>query len=172
MSKHDRTKSGGFLDTLFTRSTKRSHRGGSYSSNGTRPLSANESDYNDTQEIENIILKLTIEEVNQRFNEILDDMNISKDKREPLMKKNLDEKRDMLRMHLKGKQRHSIHTLASGGRRSVLSIVLPAPPTALTQFHAQLRHQLRFLKYHEYHLIYFHSWLDRGRWWCMWNSVL
>lgn len=104
MSKsHDRTKSSGFLDTLFTRSAKRGHRN-TYSANGARPLSANESDNNDMQDIENLILKLTVEEVNQRMHEILDDMNIPKDKRDPLMKKNLNEKRDMLKMHLKGKQ--------------------------------------------------------------------
>lgn len=120
MSKHDRTKSGGFLDTLFTRSAKRSHRN-TYSANGTRPLSANENDYNDMQDIENLILKLTVEEVNQRFNEILEDMNIPKDKRDPLMKKNLDEKRDMLRMHLKGKQTTTFHSFAFG-RRDVLNL--------------------------------------------------
>ncbi|XP_070503361.1 protein diaphanous [Chironomus tepperi] len=102
MSRHDRTKSGGFLDTLFTRSTKR---GSKYPYNGAgpRPISANENDFFDAQEIENMIMRLTVEEVNQRFHEILEDMNIPKDKRDPLMKKNLDEKRDMLRMHLKGK---------------------------------------------------------------------
>lgn len=118
MSKHERNKSGGFLDTLFTRSAKRSHRN-TYSANGARPLSANENDYNDMQDIEILILKLTVEEVNQRFNEILEDMNIPKDKRDPLMKKNLDEKRDMLRMHLKGKQ--SVHSLLAG-RPIVLNI--------------------------------------------------
>lgn len=91
------------MDTLFTRSAKRNHRN-TYSANGTRPLSANENDNNDMQDIENLILGLTIDEVNQRFNEILEDMNIPKDKRDPLMKKNLNEKRDMLRMHLKGEQ--------------------------------------------------------------------
>lgn len=104
MSKHERNKSGGFLDTLFTRSGKRNHRN-TYTANGARPLSANESDYNDMQDIENLILRLTVEEVNQRFQEILEDMNIPKDKLDPLMKKNLDDKRDMLKMHLKGKQR-------------------------------------------------------------------
>lgn len=103
MSKHDRTKSSGFLDTLFTRSAKRGHRN-TYTANGTRPLSANEADNTDMQDIENLILQLTIEEVNQKFNEILEDMNIPKDKRDPLMKKDLDEKRKMLRMHMKGKQ--------------------------------------------------------------------
>lgn len=102
MSKHDRTKSSGFLDTLFTRSAKRGHRN-TYTANGVRPLSANDND-SDMQDIEILIMRLTIEEVNQKFNEILEDMNIPKDKRDPLMKKNLDEKRDMLRMHMKGKR--------------------------------------------------------------------
>lgn len=104
MSKHDRTKSSGFLDTLFTRSAKRGHRN-TYTASSARPLSANEADNADMQDIENLILGLTIEEVNQKFNEILEDMNIPKDKRDPLMKKDLDEKRKMLRMHMKGKQK-------------------------------------------------------------------
>lgn len=107
MSKHDRTKSSGFLDTLFTRSAKRGHRN-TYTANGTRPLSTNENDAD--QDIEILIMRLTIEEVNQKFNEILEDMNIPKDKRDPLMKKNLDEKRDMLRMHMKGKKGNSTLT--------------------------------------------------------------
>lgn len=102
MSKHDRAKSGGFLDTLFTRSTKRGQRN-TYNANGTRPLSA-ENDFFDSQDLDNLVLKFSVEEVNQKFLEILEDMNIPKDKREPLIKKALDEKRDMLRMHLKGKQ--------------------------------------------------------------------
>lgn len=109
MSKHDRTKSSGFLDTLFTRSAKRGHRN-TYTANGTRPLSANEADNSEMQDIENLILQLTIEEVNQKFNEILEDMNIPKDKRGPLMKKDLDEKRNMLRMHMKGKQTTTGHS--------------------------------------------------------------
>lgn len=108
MSRHDRTKSGGFLDTLFTRSTKRGSRY-PHNGTGTRPVSANENDYFDAQEIENMIIRLSVEEVNQRFHEILEDMNIPKDKRDPLMKKNLDEKRDMLRMHLKGSYESKIY---------------------------------------------------------------
>lgn len=104
MSKHDRTKSSGFLDTLFTRSAKRGQRN-TYTANGTRPLSTNEADNTEMQDIETLIMRMTIEEVNQKFNEILEDMNIPKDKRDPLMEKNLDEKRKMLRMHLKGKQK-------------------------------------------------------------------
>ena len=35
--------------------------------------------------------------------EILEDMNINVDKREPLIKKSISEKRDMLKMHMKGR---------------------------------------------------------------------
>lgn len=99
MSKHDRVKSG-FLDTLFTRSTKRGHRG-AYSTNGTRPISTNDNEF-DNQDVEMRVLRMTVEEINKKFHEILDDMNIPKDKRDPLMSKSLEEKRDMLRMHYKG----------------------------------------------------------------------
>ena len=102
--KHDRTKSTGFLDTLFTRSTKRSHRNATYSGapHHARPVSA-ENDFADSQDVELEVLKLTTEEVNQKFMEILEDMNINVDKREPLMKKSISEKRDMLKMHMKGR---------------------------------------------------------------------
>lgn len=145
MSKHERNKSGGFLDTLFTRSAKRGHRN-TYSANGTRPLSANEADNNDMQDIENLILKLTFEEVNQRFNEILEDMNIPKDKRDPLMKKNLDEKRDMLRMHLKGKQPDWSPDSPAFASAEKSHEVHSFPPPALTQFHAQLRLPIKISK--------------------------
>lgn len=113
MSKHERNKSGGFLDTLFTRSAKRNHRN-TYSANGTRPLSGNENDYNESQDIENLVLSLTVEEVNQRLHEMFEDLNIPKDMRDPVMKKNLDEKRVMLKMHLK-KGKQSDHIESFGG---------------------------------------------------------
>lgn len=99
MSRHDRVKSG-FLDTLFTRSTKRGHRG-AYSANGTRPMSTNDNEF-EHQDVEIKVLRMTVEEINKKFHEILDDMNIPKDKRDPLMSKSLEEKRDMLKMHYKG----------------------------------------------------------------------
>lgn len=101
MSRSDKSKSG-FLD-IFSKSTKR---GASYQHNGkgARPMSANESDVMDAQERENNILRMTVEEVNKEYIKIIDDMNIPAAKREPLMKKNLDERRDMLRMHVKGNE--------------------------------------------------------------------
>lgn len=121
MSRHDRAKSG-FLDTLFTRSTKRGHRN-TYSANGTRPISANDNDF-DSQDVEIRVLRMTVEEINKKFHEILDDMNIPKDKRDPLMSKSMDEKRDMLRMHYKGKLK---------SRTSDLIVMIGSNASALTE---------------------------------------
>lgn len=106
MSRSEKSKSG-FLD-IFSKSTKRgaSHQ---YNGKGARPVSANENDVMDAQERENNILRLTVEEVNKEYIKIIDDMNIPAAKREPLMKKNLEERRDMLRMHLKGNEWSVIH---------------------------------------------------------------
>ncbi|XP_021701663.1 protein diaphanous [Aedes aegypti] len=122
MSKHDRAKSGGLLDTLFFgRPHKKGGRGGSSSYggsgglggggvsghggsiNGGRPLSGTESDLVNLEEISNAVKRMTEAEVNQKFLEILEDMNIPKDKRDPLLLKPLDEKRKMILMHMKGK---------------------------------------------------------------------
>lgn len=103
MSRQDKAKSAGlFSSTLFSRSTKRGGGGYAHNGKGTRPVSANESEGLDAQEIENTILRMTVEEINQKFRLLLEDMNIPKEKLAPLMKKNLDEKRDMIRMQLKG----------------------------------------------------------------------
>uniref|UniRef100_A0A2M4BBJ2 Putative rhoa gtpase effector dia/diaphanous n=1 Tax=Anopheles marajoara TaxID=58244 RepID=A0A2M4BBJ2_9DIPT len=138
MSKHDRAKSGGFLDTLLGRQAHKKsgrHGGsgsgyghgsngtgafgsggiggggggsgggsghGSYSSfNGGRPLSAG-ADLSLLGELGND-RKMSEAEIDQLFLEILDDMNIPKDKRDPLLDKPLEEKRTMISMHLKGK---------------------------------------------------------------------
>lgn len=64
-------------------------------------MSTNDNEF-DNQDIEIKVLRMTVEEINKKFHEILDDMNIPKDKRDPLMSKSLEEKRDMLKMHYKG----------------------------------------------------------------------
>ena len=103
MSKHDKSKSGGGLfDQWFGRPKTK---GKSYASNGGRPVSAESDTLPEMQDLNNEIIRLSIEEVDQKFMEILEDMNIPKDKREPLLQKTLDEKRDMLFMHLKGTNR-------------------------------------------------------------------
>ncbi|XP_052870339.1 protein diaphanous [Anopheles cruzii] len=125
MSKHDRAKSGGFLDTLLGRPHKKGGRHGSSGSatgygngpngtghgggfgsygslNGGRPLSGPAGDLSLLIE-PNESRKMSEAEVDQLFLEILEDMNIPKDKRDPLLDKPLEEKRKMIMMHVKGK---------------------------------------------------------------------
>lgn len=99
MSKNDKNKSsGGLLDMVFGRPKTKGRTG---TTNG-RPVSSESDSIGDFQDLHNAIMSFTIEEVDQRFTDILEDMNIPKDKRQPLLKKSLDEKRDMILMHLKG----------------------------------------------------------------------
>ncbi|KFB49099.1 diaphanous [Anopheles sinensis] len=123
MSKHDRVKSGGFLDTLLGRPHKKSGRHGGSANygngsssgggtighsgsfgnlNGGRPLSGQDADLASLIE-SNETRKMSETEVNQLFLEILEDMNIPQDKRDPLLEKPLEEKRKMIMMHVKGK---------------------------------------------------------------------
>lgn len=112
MSRHDKSKSGGgLLDSWFGRPKTKSKSGhatngnGSYGSGGgaaggasARPMSQDHEQLADMQEITNQIYRLDQEQVNQKFMEILEDMNIPKDKRQPLLLKSLEEKREMLIM--------------------------------------------------------------------------
>ncbi|XP_053672897.1 protein diaphanous isoform X2 [Anopheles nili] len=104
MSKHDRVKSGGFLDTLLGRPHKKVGRHGGSGSvfNGGRPLSGPEADLVSMIE-QSDTHRLSEPEVNKLFLEILEDMNIPKEKRDPLLSKPLEEKRKMIDMHMKGK---------------------------------------------------------------------
>lgn len=100
MSKHDKTKSStGLLDMWFGRpKTKGRHT----AANGGRPVSADSDSLADPQDLHNEIMKLSHEEVDEKFIDILEDMNIPKDKRQPLLEKSIEEKRDMIVMHYKG----------------------------------------------------------------------
>lgn len=106
MSKHERNKSssgGGLLDSWFGRPKSKakgytpSNGSGSGSGSG-RPVSLESDALADMQDITNEIHRLTSDEVNEKFNDILEDMNIPQDKRLPLLKKTLEEKRSMLIM--------------------------------------------------------------------------
>lgn len=109
MSKHERNKSsgggGGLLDSWFGRPKSKSKHytpsngsGGSGGGGGGRPISLESDALADMQDITNEIHRLTSDEVNEKFNDILEDMNIPQDKRLPLLKKTLEEKRSMLIM--------------------------------------------------------------------------
>lgn len=104
MSKHDRIKTGGtgggFMDLWFGRPKSKAKQ--YVPNNGGRPVSQDADSIVDIQEINNEIHKLSPDEVNEKFMDILEDMNIPKDKRQPLLLKSLEEKRDMLFMHYKG----------------------------------------------------------------------
>lgn len=102
MSKHERTKSGGggLLDMWFGRPSKA--KGRSTTTNGGRPISAESDSLDDGQELNNDVERWTMDEINDRFIDILEDMNIPKDKRQPLLEKSVEEKRSMIVMHFKG----------------------------------------------------------------------
>ncbi|KRF98360.1 uncharacterized protein Dwil_GK14913, isoform B [Drosophila willistoni] len=107
MSRHEKTKStgGGILDSLFGRPSKT--KGGSYSSNtlthGGRPTSTDNNAIPGAEDWVRYIQDLNDAQLEAKFLEIIDDMNIPKDKREPLLAKSKEERQKMLLMHLKGK---------------------------------------------------------------------
>ena len=90
------------MESLFGR--PKSTKGTGYST-GTlsgRPSSTGEGDVFDLQELEKKIRNLTDSEVDVKFLEILEDMNIPRDKRQPLLAKPSAERRKIILMHLKG----------------------------------------------------------------------
>lgn len=102
MSKNDKNKSGGgLLESWFGRPKAK---GATYST-GTlsgRPTSADGEAAFDLQELEKNVRALSDTEVDAKFMEILEDMNIPKDKRGPLLSKSITERQKMIFMHLKG----------------------------------------------------------------------
>lgn len=98
MSKHEKNKSGGLLESWFGRPKTR---GSGYSTPSGRPTST-DGDAPELQDLEKMIRSLTESEVETKFMEILEDMNIPKDKREPLLSKPILDRRKMIYMHLKG----------------------------------------------------------------------
>lgn len=99
MSKNDKNKSsGGLLESWFGRPKTKGRTG---TLNG-RPISSESDTIGEYQDLSSEIMALTVEEIDQKFIDILEDMNIPKDKRQPLLKKSFEEKRDMILMHFKG----------------------------------------------------------------------
>ncbi|XP_037957963.1 protein diaphanous isoform X2 [Teleopsis dalmanni] len=101
MSKEKNKSNDGWFETIFGRPKVRAS-GYNHNAISGRPTSTDGDAY-DLQELENNIRGLTDSEVDIKFMEILEDMNIPKDKREPLLSKPLQERRQMIFMHLKGK---------------------------------------------------------------------
>ncbi|KAH8376782.1 hypothetical protein KR093_001326 [Drosophila rubida] len=109
MSRHEKSKStgGGILESWFGRPSK-SKGSGNYNSNSlphgaNRPASTDNDGGFSVDDLERTIQELSEAQVNAKFLEILEDMNIPKDKREPLLSKSIAERQKMIFMHMKGK---------------------------------------------------------------------
>lgn len=121
MSKHEKNKSSaGILDSWFGRPKTKTKGSTPYNGGSGRPISLESDPTVDMQDITNEIHSLSIEEVNQKFMEILEDMNIPKDKRKPLLEKSLEEKREMLIM--KGLCKHN--NIIMHSRKSMFMLAL------------------------------------------------
>lgn len=99
MSRHEKKGQTGLLDTFFSR-PKKSMKNHNNNNNvvSNRPVSSGDT----SEAAPDFINRLAEKEVNDRFLELLDDMNIPKDKRGPLLQKGIEERRKMLLMHVKG----------------------------------------------------------------------
>lgn len=93
------------MESLFGRPSK--SKGGSINSgtltHGGRPVSSENDAVQGVEDWKEYIQSLSEEEINAKFLEIIDDMNIPKDKREPLLAKTKSQRQDMILWHLKGK---------------------------------------------------------------------
>ncbi|XP_060823120.1 protein diaphanous isoform X2 [Bombus pascuorum] len=94
----------GFLDTWFGR-PKKSGRGGgvrSGSGNNTIPRPHSGDDFNEIEQQRCIIERMDKETVNDKFEEMLANMNLTEEKKEPLRQQSETKKREMLVLHYKG----------------------------------------------------------------------
>lgn len=98
MSRTERNRTGSFLDTWFGRPKKSTQKG----TVGQLPRPHSESDFNELEEHVEFIEQLDDEALNDRFEEMLDDMNLTEEKKEPLRLQPNMNKKKMLIMHYKG----------------------------------------------------------------------
>ncbi|XP_058799621.1 protein diaphanous isoform X2 [Phymastichus coffea] len=90
----------GFLDTWFGR-PKKSGRGGGAGPN-TMPRPNSGDDFNEIEQQRCIIERMDEETTNDKFEELLANMNLTEEKKEPLRQQTDRRKKDMLIMHYKG----------------------------------------------------------------------
>ncbi|KAF3420118.1 hypothetical protein E2986_08329 [Frieseomelitta varia] len=93
-----------WLDTWFGR-PKKSGRGGgvrSGSGNNTIPRPHSGDDFNEIEQQRCIIERMDNETVNDKFEEMLANMNLTEEKKEPLRQQSETKKREMLVLHYKG----------------------------------------------------------------------
>jgi len=99
MSRHD--KKGKFLDKIGW--SKKALRGPSMGAPGPLSLSKSEADFSELDENAHMAVdSMNEDEVNDAFEKMLDDMNLSEEKKEPLRLQPLIRKKEMLSMHMKG----------------------------------------------------------------------
>lgn len=100
MSRQERSKSGGFLDAWF--GTKKREKGRGIGG-GQLPRPHSESDFNEVEE-QLFVGQLDANEefLNEKFEEMLNDMNLSEEKKEPLRLQPTMNKKMMLINHYKG----------------------------------------------------------------------
>nr|XP_031839339.1 protein diaphanous-like isoform X2 [Nomia melanderi] len=92
------------LDTWFGR-PKKSGRGGgvrSGSGNHTMPRPHSGDDFNEIEQQRSIIERMDEETVNDKFEEMLANMNLTEEKKEPLRQQSETKKKEMLVLHYKG----------------------------------------------------------------------
>ncbi|XP_054006199.1 protein diaphanous isoform X1 [Hylaeus anthracinus] len=92
------------LDTWFGR-PKKSGRGGgvrSGSGNHTMPRPHSGDDFNEIEQQRSIIERMDEEAVNDKFEEMLANMNLTEEKKEPLRQQSESKKKEMLVLHYKG----------------------------------------------------------------------
>ncbi|XP_077255332.1 diaphanous related formin 1 isoform X2 [Temnothorax americanus] len=98
-----RDKSAGFLDTFFGRPKKPGIRGQrGYSGSNTMPRPHSGDDINEIEQQRCIIERMDEETVNDRFEEMLANMNLTEEKKEPLRQQSESKKKEMLVLHYKG----------------------------------------------------------------------
>ncbi|XP_018057951.1 PREDICTED: protein diaphanous [Atta colombica] len=99
-----RDKPTGFLDTWFGRPKKSVRGSGSrgYSGSNTMPRPHSGDDINEIEQQRCIIERMDEETVNDRFEEMLANMNLTEEKKEPLRQQSESKKKEMLVLHYKG----------------------------------------------------------------------
>ncbi|XP_031777153.1 protein diaphanous isoform X5 [Nasonia vitripennis] len=88
------------LDTWFGRPKKTGRGGGSYASTMPRPHSGD--DFNEVEQQRCMIERMDEETTNDKFEELLANMNLSEEKKEPLRQQSERKKKEMLILHYKG----------------------------------------------------------------------
>ncbi|CAH0549361.1 unnamed protein product [Brassicogethes aeneus] len=112
MSRHEKAKSGSFLESWFKPGPTK--KGGSNS----RPVSVNarsNSDVDLEEQDDQLMMNLSEKEIEVEMEKLLNDMNLSDEKKKPLREMPLDQKRKMLIMNRKNAKKETGHKFDKPG---------------------------------------------------------